>query len=151
MSERNFTTRPVSLFHLRYVRRVDGQPSTSVVRFRRPSFVRMAKEAVSFCIAGPCVSRETTGDAIHEALISSGSPLLVRSHASGQFRRHITPSRKDHAAGDPDSAARRRSAFRTPLPKQVWAPTPESASRHLGAGLLAKASPRGDPANPGIH
>ena len=34
-------------------------------------------------------------------------PLLVRSHASGHIRR---------------PAARRRSAFRTPLPKPVWAP-----------------------------
>ena len=45
----------------------------------------------------------------------------------------------------------RRSAFRTPLPKQVWAPAPESAAWHLGAGPLAQASPMGDPANPGIQ
>ena len=38
---------------------------------------------------------------------SSLYPVLVRSHASGHFRR---------------PAAHRRSAFRTPLPEQVWAP-----------------------------
>ena len=73
---------------------------------------------------------------IHEAFLSGFHPLLVRSHASGLLRR---------------PAARRRSAFRTPLPEQVWAPAPECAARHLGAGLLAQASPMGDPVNPGIQ
>ena len=72
----------------------------------------------------------------HEAFVFRFHPLLVRSHASGHIRR---------------PAARRRSAFRTPLPNQVWAPAPECAAWHLGAGLLARASPRGDPANPGIQ
>ena len=72
----------------------------------------------------------------HEALVSRFYPLFVRSHASGHIRR---------------PAARRRSAFRTPLPKRVWAPAPECAAWHLGAGLLAQASPMGDPANPGIQ
>src|ERR1017187_1002788 len=72
----------------------------------------------------------------HEALASGFYPYYVRSHASGHIQR---------------PAARRRSAFRTPLPNRVWAPAPECASWHLGAGLLARASPRGDPANPGIQ
>ena len=36
-------------------------------------------------------------------------------------------SRKNRVAETPILAARRRSAFRTPLPKQVWVPAPESA------------------------
>lgn len=91
-----------------------------------------------FCALDASVSshEKTLDDAIHEVLVSVVSPLLVRSHASGLFRR---------------PAAHRRSAFQTPLPKQVWAPAPESAARHLGAGPLAQASPMGDPANPGIQ
>src|SRR5581483_8502491 len=49
-------------------------------------------------------------EADREAFLSGFHPLLVRSHASGHLRR---------------PAARRRSAFRTPLPEQVWAPAPE--------------------------
>ena len=83
-----------------------------------------------------CRARKASCYAVHEALVSRFYPLFVRSHASGHIRR---------------PAARRRSAFRTPLPKQVWAPAPECAAWHLGAGPLARASPRGDPANPGIQ
>jgi hypothetical protein len=38
-------------------------------------------------------------------------------------------------------AARRRSAFRTPLPEQVWAPAPECTAWHLGVAPTRIASP----------
>src|SRR6204780_5867580 len=78
----------------------------------------------------------TSVNADNEALVFRFHPYSVRSHASGQIRR---------------PAARRRSAFRTPLPNRVWAPAPECTAWHLGAGPLARASPKGDPANPGIQ
>ena len=71
----------------------------------------------------------SSGYADHEALVFRFHPYSVRSHASGHIRR---------------PAARRRSAFRTPLPNQVWAPAPECTAWHLGAGPLARASPRGE-------
>jgi hypothetical protein len=52
-------------------------------------------------------ARNASCSAGYEALVSRFYPLFVQSHASGHIRR---------------PAARRRSAFRTPLPKQVWAP-----------------------------
>jgi hypothetical protein len=38
-------------------------------------------------------------------------------------------------------AARRRSAFRTPLPEQVWAPAPECTAWRLGVAPTRIASP----------
>ena len=37
-------------------------------------------------------------------------------------------------------AAHRRSAFRTPLPEQVWVPAPECTARHLGVEPIRIAS-----------
>ena len=54
------------------------------------------------------------------------SPFLTGSvTASGPMRR---------------PAARRRSAFRTPLPEQVWAPAPECTAWHLGVAPTRIAS-----------
>lgn len=64
---------------------------------------------------------ETFGDAIHEALVSRASPLLVRSHASGLFMR---------------PAARRRSASAS-LPFGSWfLPEPVPASTERASLLL---------------
>src|SRR6185437_10779003 len=40
---------------------------------------------------------EIFGDAIHEALVSRASPLLVRSHASGHFRRPAALGSRSHS------------------------------------------------------
>src|SRR5487761_1198602 len=72
------------------------------------------------------------------ALAGTRKPSTMRSMRSSlcglslacpvtRFRAFHAPHHP--ARGDPDSAAHRRSAFRTPLPKQVWAPAPESAVR----------------------
>ena len=72
----------------------------------------------------------------HEAAVSRFYPLFVQSHASGHIRRHCGTS----PLCFPDSS-----------PKTSLGPSPECAAWHLGAGLLAQASPMGDPANPGIQ
>ena len=64
---------------------------------------------------------EIFGDAIHEALVSRASPLLVRSHASGLFMR---------------PAARRRSASASPPFGSWFLPEPVPASTTHASLLL---------------
>lgn len=66
-------------------------------------------------------SEETFGNAIHEALVSRASPLLVRSLASGLFMR---------------PAARRRSASASPPFGSWFLPEPVPASTKRASLLL---------------
>ena len=121
-----------------FLRRRRMPPTYAQRRYDRSPFRSCAgcNEMVPQSAAQVRQGENTSVNADHEALVSRFHPYSVRSHASGHIRR---------------PAARRRSAFRTPLPNQVWAPAPECTAWHLGAGPLARASPRGDPANPGIQ
>src|SRR5690242_5161849 len=76
---------------LRQSRATQGRRSGKSVRLLLVQVGAGRFRAVEYSVA----YEETFGDAIHEALVSRASPLLVRSHASGRFMR---------------PAARRRSA-----------------------------------------
>lgn len=87
MSQRGSHARPEHPTALRCHRRLQTKRFGPCGQSLRPSFVRVAHRWLREVQCGVDAAQEASLFAIHEALVSRVSPLLVRSHASGLFRR----------------------------------------------------------------
>ena len=100
--------------------------------------VRVASERIPRCASARAQHPENASFAMRSMKRSSPGSL---------------PCLSGHTLRAYSGARRHVAALLSGLLSQskFWAPAPESAARHLGAGPLAQASPMGDPANPGIQ